>query len=113
MAYSIVDIEKSVATFGRLMTEFNVIGVMFGVLMGNLGVETAKAISDGVVHPIVNAVTRGRTPVFNFNAVASSGFTMLSTILVIYLLFTFTPLKVSKPVTYVRVVSDNGAIKST
>lgn len=104
--YSLMDIEKSVQTFGRLMTEFNVVGVMFGVLMGSLGVETAKAVSDGVVHPIVNALTRGRTPVFNLNAVASTGFTMVSTILIIYLLFTFTPLRLSKPVQYVRVVNE-------
>lgn len=106
-----MDIEKSVSNFGRLMTEFNVVGVALGVLMGNLGVETAKAISDGVVHPLVNSLTRGRTPVFNLNAVASSGFTFLSTILVLYLLFNFTPLKLSKPVQYVRVVADTSGTK--
>jgi large-conductance mechanosensitive channel len=111
MTYSIVDIEKSVETFGRLLTEFNVVGVALGVLMGSLGVETAKAVSDGVVHPLVNALTRGRTPVFNLNAVASTSFTMFSAILIIYLLLNFTPLKFTKPVTYVRVVSDSASVK--
>lgn len=106
-SYSLLDLEKSVGTFGRMLTEFNVVGVALGVLIGNLGVETAKAVSDGVVHPIVNAVTRGRSPVFSLNAVASTSFTMASTILVLWLLFSFTPLRFTKPVTYTRNVSDS------
>ena len=106
-SYSLMDLEKSVSSFGRLLTEFNVVGIALGVLLGNLGVETAKAVTDGVVHPIVNAVTRGRSPVFTLNAVASSTFTLLSTLLVLWLLFSFTPLKLTKPVTYTRTVSND------
>jgi len=106
MSYTFLDLEKSVGSFGRLITEFNVVGIALGVLIGNLGVETAKAVSDGVVHPIVNGVTRGRAPVFSLNAVASTSFTLASTVLILYLLFSFTPLKFTKPVTYTRQVAD-------
>jgi hypothetical protein len=94
-------------TFREFLSEFNVVGLGIGALVAQNTMEIGKSLVDSLVMPIVTGIVTGTTPTFTYYSLIQSVLTFLVAMFVIFLLMNLFGIKVTKPVSYVRIVEPN------
>lgn len=92
--------------FTQFIKEYNVVGLGIGALVSANTMDMGKAFVDAVVMPTVTGVITGTTPTISYYSVIQSFFTFLVTMFVIFMFMRIFGVKLTKPVTYVRVVNE-------
>lgn len=92
--------------FPQFLKEFNIVGLGIGTLVANNTLEIGKAFTDSVLMPIVNGILTQTVPDISYYALVQTLLTFVVTMFVIFAMLRLFNIRMTKPVTYVRVIND-------
>lgn len=95
-----------VLDFTQFLKEYNVVGLGIGTLVSQNTMEMGKSFVDAIVMPLVTGVITRTTPTISYYSVIQSMITFIVTMFVIFAFMRIFGVKLTKPVSYVRVVNE-------
>lgn len=99
------DASSLLLNFSEFLQKQNVLGLGIGTLVGASTLEMGKALTDSVIMPLVESLTTGTVPVMEFSDLLRTVMSFLITMFVIYVVIKLSGVRLTLPVTNVRVVN--------